>query len=354
MLAERVLGAVIGTLLTELGLSAIPKDKAKSDSSITLEQIKAGIPEEILDLVGAVQAAERTYLLSQVFVGSDFDHKTLAVIETKYSNSDRIGIETLPKEEWLDKVKSPLTKQAQATTSVARLFVDILRRADGLADGVNSSDMRSHQEIKDAIRAIGELAYIHKKQVIDAFEKQAEKSAASSDPNVKQYAEKCLAVADRLKDDLKTVRISQVGKDKDGMFAALFRGITHGLDWLGYRKDGSERGFLGGIFRSMAKITGGMGYELPDSEHGEEKAAEVLMKGIKHGAEAILPELKNTNPNIKSDDIYSWLNKRAEQIEPGLATKIGLAAATETDANVTKVVAEADAKATATEKAKTP
>lgn len=343
MLAERVLGAVIGEVLVQIGLAAAtpsaPSSSNESGAEVPLQRsqqilLAMGISQKMIDLGSALQAADRTQLLYEAFDHDGINQEKLEKVKGLFSSSThKRTLETSIKEidphPWIG--RSPdLTKQAQATTEVVRLFADIVR----YAEETGHKEFYHQPQTQEAIKAIGELAYIHRKEVADQFAIEAKNKSHGSDTRKKYQT-----AADMLHKELDSIRISKFARPKETLFGAVFRGISHGLEFLGYRKDGTARSG-GGIFRWMSHNISSWGYDFYDG--AEQAALKKLVISVKGGIDT-LAAAGHENDMIARKDIYDWLAQKAQQIGVG-SQAVGLETpAEDMDAKVLKSAKLTDA-----------
>lgn len=274
-----------GHELQRQGLPALPESLPKGPNlGEVLRMMGVVADERAIELAGAVQAVDRVALLTKALGPQGIKKRELEHAKLVLADAPTVSLDKIDAQPWIDSAPA-LTREAQATQSLVQLFVDILERAEQRGETLYQQPV-----VKEAVAAAGALAYLQKKSIADAF-------------GLAGYPD----IAKGLHEEIRETRMSDIGEDKPGLLGRLARGITHGLETLGYRKDGSERGFLGGLARGLANRVAHLGYTV-----SQESAVSRLISGIQAGVDALTAGPMRSN-SIDPLMIYGWIEKRAEQ-----------------------------------------
>lgn len=307
MLAEETPASVLDGKIMQPKLAKVPRF---GEVLRTIESIDSSVYPQI-ELASALQSVDRTFLLAQSMQKDGFDNNLLERAHQVLKRSPNLTLETVsPTNTIRDTSNDPyvsqdirdMTQRAQAISNLTRLFVNTLEMVEKEEQGANipaKNRLYNHVETQEAIKSAKALAYLQRQEIADHFRDLGKTQ-----------------VADRLEKELREVRLPDIGEARSGLIPKLMRGITHTLHWMGYRKDGSERGMLGGVARSIEKSLEKYGYEI-----NHQRSAQELVEGIEKGVE----HLTTMNPPTLAKEVYSNLGNALKWMTEQ-ATKAGMSA----------------------------
>lgn len=288
--------AATNAMLEQAGKDPIGPDAVKGPTlgKVIREEFGYLVDPYEVELGSAVQAVDRTLLLAESIHKDGIDHAKLDAAKLLMNDGPVISLEQMDPQPWINDAPE-LTRETQAVASMVKMFTNVLEHMEVRGDNTFvQTDIA-----QDAIRGAKALAYVQKRDVASAFRELGKYDTA-----------------DLLMEELKNVRVKDIGVERKGLIAKVTRGIVGAMDNVGYRKDGEARKWLvgiGGVARTISRGLEGRGYEVT-----QEAAVVDVLQGVQHGVHQLSNGAMKSN-SIDAEKVYDWVLRKA--VQGGLGPK---------------------------------